>query len=74
MASIKVIPSNKLPIRSLIHKSMLSQSRDNMALLTTQAWSTKITSHMVMAELFIQITHSSLMDNGKMEQCMDTLE
>jgi len=39
---------------------------------TTREWSTKTTSLMALAELFLKIT--SLMDNGKMEIFMDTVE
>jgi hypothetical protein len=37
-------------------------------------WLTKIISHMAGAELFIQIIIASLMDNGKMENGMDTFD
>ena len=38
MASIKVIPSNKLPRMSPINNYLVSQSRDGVANGTTQAW------------------------------------
>ena len=74
MASIKVILSQRLPIKWPIHNSMVSTDIIGVALGIIQAWWTKITSHMVMAELLIQITIDSLMHNGKMEIYMDTVD
>ena len=41
---------------------------------TTLGWSIKTISHTALEELFIQIIYGSLMDNSKMDNCMDIFE
>ncbi len=76
MGSFKIIPSHKLHKMSPSNYLMESQSSFHGVNMnaTTQAWSTKMISLMDGEELSVQIILSSLMDNGKMEFHMDTLD
>jgi len=49
-------------------------SKDQIINIITEAWSTKITSHMDLEELLRQIIGASLKVNSKMEKDMDTQE
>ena len=49
-------------------------SKDRIINIITEAWSTKITSHMDLEELLRQIIGASLKANSKMEKDMDTQE
>ena len=60
---LKILSSNRIPTFKLMDIFLDS---------TTRELSTKKTSLMALAELFLKIT--SLMDNGKMEIFMDTVE
>ena len=76
MGSFKIIPSHKLHKMSPSKYLMASKSSFGALNMntTTQAWSTKMISLMDGEELSVQTILSSLMDNGKMEFYMDTID
>ncbi len=75
MESFKIIPAHSMQNISPKKYLKVSKSRrDRQTNTTTQAWSTIMISLMDGEELSGQIIIPSLMDNGKMERDMDTLD